>query len=69
MMTWYIDVLRIILTNCENFDRHEHGFLGGWIDRYLQDSAPNRVGILTGTLLKVFEKCNYLQRTSSVGNK
>ncbi|XP_014204492.1 protein MMS22-like [Copidosoma floridanum] len=63
MMTWFIDVLRIILTQSEDFSRSEHVFLDGWIDRYLAESAPNRVGVLTSTLLMVFDKCKSFQNT------
>ena len=67
MMTWFIDVLRIILIHSDDFGRNEHTFLGGWIDRYLLESAPNKVGVLTSTLLKVFEKCNALQNSNTIG--
>lgn len=67
MMVWFIDVLRITLMQSEDFGRNEHAFLGGWIDRYLLESAPNKVGVLTSTLLKVFEKCNDLQTSNTMG--
>ncbi|OXU29027.1 hypothetical protein TSAR_005155 [Trichomalopsis sarcophagae] len=68
MMVWFIDVLRITLMQSEDFGRHEHAFLGGWIDRYLLESAPNKVGVLTSTLLKVFEKCNDLLSSNTMGS-
>ncbi|XP_011498574.1 PREDICTED: protein MMS22-like [Ceratosolen solmsi marchali] len=67
MMMWFIDVLRIILTQSDDFGRSEHAFLGGWIDRYLLECSPNRVTILTSVLLQVFDKCNDLQTTNMMG--
>ncbi|XP_058805001.1 protein MMS22-like [Phymastichus coffea] len=66
MMVWYIDVLRIILTQNNNFECDEHELLSGWIDRILSDTAPNRVGVLISTLLKVFLKC--VQNRDFIGN-
>ncbi|KAL7294391.1 hypothetical protein TKK_0012396 [Trichogramma kaykai] len=67
MLMWFIDILRIILIKSEDFGLHEHLLLDGWIDRYLKDSAPNKVGVLTSTLLKVFQKCNELHTTNPIG--
>jgi hypothetical protein len=67
MMMWFIDVLRIILTQCDDFERCEHAFLGGWIDRYLLECTPNKTTILTSVLLKVFERCSEPQSTNITG--
>lgn len=65
MMSWYIDVIQILLLQSKDFSKNEHKFLGGWIDRYLLESADNAV--LTSTLLQVFKKCNQLS-SSENGN-
>ena len=67
MMTWFIDVFRIIVTTSEDFGHYEHAFLGGWIDRYFLECGPNKVGVLTSTLLKIFEKCSDPQNCNPIG--
>lgn len=70
MMTWYIDVIKVIFTESEkkqikDFNRNEYKFLGGWIDRYLLENASDK--ILTSTMLHIFKKCNELSNNEMNG--
>lgn len=66
MMTWFIDVFKVIITQSDDFSHHQHTFLGGWIDRHLMDNAPNRNEVLMSTLLTIFDKCKSLQYTGKI---
>lgn len=60
MMFYFIDVFKIIMTECTNFTNYQHLFFGGWIDRYLIDYPFKKTVVLVCTLIDVFEKCNQL---------
>jgi len=61
MMTNFVDVLNMILSNNEKMDIGEFNFIGGWIDRYLLECPKNRIASLLEMLANVFEKCIVLQ--------
>jgi len=61
MMTNFVDVLNMILSNNEKMDLGEFNFIGGWIDRYLLECPKNRIASLLEMLANVFEKCIVLQ--------
>jgi len=61
MMTNFVDVLNMILSNNEKLDLGEFNFIGGWIDRYLLECPKNRIASLLEMLANVFEKCIVLQ--------
>ena len=60
MMSHFIDVFKIIMTECKNYANYQHLFFGGWIDRYLMDFPLKKTIVLACTLINVFEKCNQL---------
>ncbi|KAJ8680183.1 hypothetical protein QAD02_015970 [Eretmocerus hayati] len=68
MMTWFIDVFRLIMMHSDDFNCEEHTFIGGWIDRYLKECPLNRTNVLTTSLLEIFDKCSQLRDQNSSGS-
>lgn len=60
MMTFYVEVLSVVLNASEKLDQGEHILIGGWIDRYFSDCSRNMFGNLTQILIDIFQKCNQI---------
>lgn len=67
MMVWFVEVLRILLSQNNHFECDEHELLGGWMDRYLSEIPPNRNAVFMSTIFKTWKKCSSTENRHITG--
>ncbi|XP_015602809.1 protein MMS22-like isoform X2 [Cephus cinctus] len=64
IMSSFVDVLGVILSNSESMNLDEYTFIDGWVDRYFLECPKNRAGPLINLMINVFKKCTYTKAES-----